>query len=264
MAALTVLGYLANEPERLACALHELRSTLTTPPDCHGHGVAHFVDDRLLLNTRPSPVTTGTSVEELVGPLKTSTLLVNVHTDGDGGPYKFRSWAFSLQGSAGRAEARTRLMERLPDFLLRNISSDSLGEAAFHRFLSFLHEDHKVDDPMVDGPTVVRAMRQTLEMMAPAGEERAGPLCLVATNGRLLVCAHKGGGVAYSLREGILACQRCQMDRHVLDSFPVRESHRRFRGVVLVGGMAQTPTGFITVPDNKSVLITRKLDVQLV
>lgn len=264
MATLNVLGYLGNEPGRMGCALHELRSALTAPPQAEGFGLAHFMDDRLLLNKRPSPVTQGIPLAELVGPVRTSTLLLSMHTASDGGPYKFRSWAFAMQGCDGREPLRAELVERLPDFLTRNISGDSVGEASFHRFLATLHSHNKVDDITVDGLLVAQSLRQTLDAVASRGEARASPMVLMATNGRVLVCAHQGSGVAYSLREGIMACQRCQTDRHTLDPFPVRESHRRFKGVVVAGGLSEVPDGFIPVPEAKTVLVTRRLDVNLV
>jgi len=259
MATIDALGYFANEPERLLCALHELRSTLSAPDGASGVGVAHFMDDRLLLNLRPSAVVGGTPMEEMVGTPKTSSLVVSLHTDGDGGPYKFRSWAFCLHGGAGLESRRADLTQGMPDFLKRNMAGESVGEMAFHRLLTTLHEKGRMDDPNLEPRAVADALRDTLERLRPS---EAGRLSMVMTNGRVLAGVHKGGGMAYNLREGILACQRCQLDR-TMDPFPLRESHRRYRGVMLADGLSQTPPGFLDVPAGKVVVVTRKLDVQL-
>jgi hypothetical protein len=253
---------MANEPERLPCALHEVRATLTAPPDSAGFGLAHYVDDRLLLNLRPSSIGTGSSAEDLVGNLRTGTFVASLHAARDGGPYKFRSWAFALQGSTGREAARGALLQKLPDFLQRNIASDALAEAAFHRFLAFLHEDHKVDDPSMEMRLVALPLRRTMELLTHASPSSLGRTTMMVTNGRFMAATQVGGGLAYNLREGILACQRCQLDR-ALDPFPVRESHRRFRGVLLAGGLNSIPTGFLEVPEGRTVVINRKLDLQL-
>lgn len=259
MATIDALGYFANEPERLLCALHELRSTLSAPEGASGVGVAHFMDDRLLLNLRPSAVAGGTPMEELVGAPKTSSLMASLHADGDGGPFKFRSWAFCLHGGAGRDGRRAALLSGLPDFLKRNMAGESVGEVAFHRLLATLHEKGRLDDPNIDGKTAADALRDTLEKLGPVENSR---LSMLLTNGRILAGIHKGGGMAYILREGILACQRCQLDR-ALDPFPLRESHRRFRGVLVADGLSQTPPGFLEVPAGKVIAVSRKLDVQL-
>jgi glutamine amidotransferase len=262
MTDLSLLGYLANEPERLSCAVYELQS-LAAGTGVQGLGVAHFVDDRLLLNVRPSAVAAGTSVYDMVGTLKTATFLASMHHGEDEGPYKFRSWAFAAQGCSGPGAVRDYLVDGLPDFLARNVSGKSVGEAAFHRFLAILHQQNKVDDATVEGPVVAEALRQTLQVVA--GERGRCPgLCLMATNGRVLVSVHQGTQLAYSLREGILQCGRCRMDRSsVNDAFPVKESHRRFRGVVVAGRLSGVPEGFTAVPEGQVVLVTRRLDVQV-
>ena len=112
---------------------------------------------------------------------------------------------------------------------------------------------------MVPTAAVDRALKKTLEVLAPAGK-----VLLLVSNGRFVAGIHNGLGLAYNLREGILACQRCAMDKHALDSFPLRESHRRYRGVMVAGGLDATPPGFLPVPAGQTLAIGRKLEVTLV
>lgn len=261
MAAHSALGYLANEPERLVCALHELRTTLSAPEGATGFGVAHYMDDRLLLNIRPSAVKGGTSLEELVGPLKTNAFLCGFHSPQDGGPFKFRAWSAMVIGGSQEPDLMARLGDRLPDFLQRNRSpTETLGEAAFHRFLATLHGAAKLDDPSLPARAIAVALRSTLA--AAAGDLQV-PTMMMVTNGRELVTAHAGSSLCYTLREGILACQRCDTDNKAqMDSFSLRESHRRFRGVMVGAGLTPLPPGFIVVPDGAVLTVNRRLQVE--
>ena len=259
MVGIHALGYLGNEAERVSCALHELRGTLKAPEGTIGFGLAHYVDDRLLLNLKPAPVAADTSLEELVGPLKTSTLLGNFHVEAEAGPYKFRTWAFAMRGGGTAGEdLASRLTQGLPDMLRRNMAGDSVAEAAFHRFLDTLQEEARLEDPMVPAKAVDVALKKTLDALHSAGD-----VLLLVSNGRFVAGIHNGLGLAYNLREGVLACQRCAMDKHAMDNFPLRESHRRYRGVMLVGGLETPPPGFLPVPIGQTLSIGRKLEVVL-
>jgi len=257
MSAFNALGYLANEPERVGCALHELRGTLKAPPGARGFGLAHYVDDQLLLNLKPADVPAGTALEEIVGALKTTTFLCNFHSAADEGPFKFRSWSFALRGGQPNHAVMTELLAHLPDSIQRNITGDSMGEAVFHRFLAILAEDSRLEDSTIAPKVLDAALKKTLEILG--GQK----VLMMVDNGRLLAGIHNGGGLAYNLRESILACQRCALDTHAMDSFPLRESHRRFKGVMLVGGFESPPPGFLPVPAKQTVVVTRKLEVLL-
>ncbi|MBI5495360.1 MAG: hypothetical protein HY904_10080 [Deltaproteobacteria bacterium] len=256
MSTCSALGYIANEPERVSCALHELKGTLKAPDNAAGFGLAHYVDDRLLLNLRPSPVAAGTTLEDLVGPVRTSTFLSNFHGADDGGPYKFRAWSFAMVGG-GPESLRDELLRGLPDFLRRNMSGEHVSEAAFHRLLANLVEErHPLEDANLAPRVVGTALARLLDVFG------ALRVVVMVSNGRFIAGAHNGAGMSYNLREGILACQRCAMDRHALDSFPLRESHRRFRGVLLLGGQG-TPPGFQAIPAGQALVANRKLEVTL-
>jgi hypothetical protein len=257
MSAFNALGYLANEAERVGCALHELRGTLKAPAGAQGFGLAHYVDDQLLLNLKPHDVPAGTALEEMVGTLKTSTFLCNFHSETDQGPFKFRAWSFVMRGGHNSPALMSQMLAHLPDSIHRNITGDSLGEAVFHRFLAILGESVRLEDPSVPPKALDAALKKTLQLL------EGHKVLMMVDNGRLLAGIHNGGGLAYNLREGILACQRCAMDKHAMDSFPLRESHRRFKGVMLAGGFEAPPPGFMPVPAGQTVVVTRKLEVLL-
>lgn len=260
MGSVGALGYMANEPDRLACALHELRGTLHADAHATGQGVAHYVDDRLLINIKPSPLKAATPLEEIVGPLRAGTMVCALHCAGEGGPFKFRSWSGLLLGGSADPEVVGVVRRGIPDFLARNVStSETHGELAFHRFLANLHAEGRLEDPNAPAGAVAGALRAALSLAAPGGQAGA----MLVTNGRMMLAASTGGSVCYAMREGILACQRCQGDRTLSESFPLRESHRRFRGVLVVLGLTPVPPGFLAVPATRVLAVGRKLDLSL-
>jgi predicted glutamine amidotransferase len=175
-------------------------------------------------------------------------------------PFRFRQWLFAHAGAVDRPEAlRERLVSELPEFIQRVLKGRSLGEAIFGVFLSQLHELGRIEDPGLEGPLAAQLLARTAKIVTVAAEEarhRSRPaLNLVATNGRVLVAAHKGNEpLVYRLLEGEPTCEVCGLEKGLKDTEPKVREHRRRRSVVLATA-ALSAAGWVAI-DRKLTLQT--------
>jgi glutamine amidotransferase len=100
---------------------------------------------------------------------------------------------------------RERLMASVPEFLRGGIRGETDAEILFHVFLSFLHDQGRLNDATVEPGFIREALRSSLAvvdgMIAEVGGE-PGSINLAVTNGELLVCAHRNQRMAYRVFAG--------------------------------------------------------------
>jgi hypothetical protein len=160
---------------------------------------------------------------------------------------------FAQTGAPDLESIATRLLEKVPEYLRRNIKGRSPAELVFHIFLTMLHDEGSVDDPNLPVQATGRALASTVKFVR-AEHEKSGqpPLALgnIATsNGRSMVVACIDEPLR--LRRLWVSSERGERDES-------------FRGVLLVsGGDGDPHDGFEDVPAHRAVLVTRDLQVQL-
>jgi glutamine amidotransferase len=264
-----------SDPNLLRCQIARLDAhvALAAPerlPDAYGFG--HYGGGSVLLGKRPTGAPHALGLAELVGPLESESLLVHARyatvgkaKDENTHPFRFRRWLFAHDGTVeGFDRVRPVLLAALPDFLRRNVSGDTDSEHVFSWFLKLLRDENRIDDLDLDAATAARALAGTIRQLETwsrdAGVQRQSRLNLVATNGRIMVAARRGGPLHYALLEGIVPCPVHGIDVRTPESDPQVRPHRKVKAVTFASRL-KSPNGFIEVPDGSVVAVSRSLQV---
>jgi glutamine amidotransferase len=270
-----LVAILQSDPNLLRCQVARLDVHLSLtepdrPPDAYGFG--HYGGGNVLLGKRPTGASHPLGLAELVGALDSEALLVHARyatvgkaKDENTHPFRFRRWLFAHDGTVeGFDRVRPRLEAALPDFLRRNLMGETDSEHVFAWFLKLLRDEDRIDDLDLDAGTAARALagpiRQVETWAREAGAARPSRLNLVATNGRIMVAARRGGPLHYALLEGIVPCALHEIDVRTPESDPLVRPHRRVKAVAFANRL-RSPNGFIEVPDGSVVAVSRALQV---
>jgi glutamine amidotransferase len=266
-----------SDPNLLRCQVARLDAhvALSDPdrlPDAYGFG--HYGGGSVLLGKRPTGASHALGLAELVGQLEAESLLVHARyatigkaKDENTQPFRFRRWLFAHTGTVEAFDrVRPRLMAALPDFLRRNIMGETDSEHVFTWFLKLLKDEGRIDDLDLDAGTAARALAGTIRQVdtwaREAGAQRPSRLDLVATNGRIMVAARRGGPLHYALLEGIVPCPLHGIDKATPESDPQLRPHRKVKAVAFASRL-RAPNGFIEVPDGSVVAVSRTLQLSV-
>lgn len=266
---------ICNQPQRLPVALVPVRSALLAQPPVSRWGLGYVQGGDVLLVRTPKA---STAPVDLAGPLtaeiKTDCVIAQAVRDAGpsaGGtdntpPFRFRRWMYAQTGldsqlfvdGGGRADADAagddigaRLLAHIPEYLRRNLKGRTPAELTFHVFLAMLHDEGNIDDPNLPPASTRRALAATLRLVAAelmrAGKSDMALGNVALTNGRSMVVAHLDEPLR--LRRLWVTGERGERDES-------------FRGFLLVsGGDGDPKDGFEDVPPNRSVLISRDLQL---
>jgi glutamine amidotransferase len=270
-----VVAILQNQPGLLRCQVERLRGRVGLPGEPGGGwGFGWYAPRDVLLGRRPTAAGPPPPLPELVGQAEGEALLVHAGRPHGGAPkdentQPFRSgrWLFASSGALeGWDEVRPRLAAALPDHLRRAILGETDAEHLFMLFLAELRDEGPLDAPGLEagaaGKALARAVRRVDALAREAGVTAPSRLDLVATNGRVLAAARRGGPLSYALLEGILPCERHGLARETSDADPLGAAHRTVRAVVV----ASHPTDlgrFIEVPPASVLSVSRALQVRV-
>jgi predicted glutamine amidotransferase len=269
---------ICNQPQRLSLALAPVRTALIAPPPVTRWGLGYIQGGDVLLVRTPKA---SAAPVDLAGPLtaeiKTDCAIAQaVRDEGSnlGGtdntpPFRFRRWMYAQTGLDSQLFAEQiapRLLEHIPEYLRRNLRGRTPAELIFHVFLAMLHDEGNIDDPNLPPTSTRRALAATLRLVT-AELERAGKSGAlignaVLTNGRSMVAAHFDEPLR--LRRLWVPAERPDRgDRADRTDRPERaDRDDSFRGFLLVsGGDGDAKDGFEDVPPQRTVLISRDLQV---
>jgi glutamine amidotransferase len=266
-----------SDPNLLRCQVARLDAhvALSDPdrlPDAYGFG--HYGGGSVLLGKRPTGASHALGLAELVGQLEAESLLVHARyatigkaKDENTQPFRFRRWLFAHTGTVEAFDrVRPRLVAALPDFLRRNVMGETDSEHVFTWFLKLLKDGGRIDDLDLDAGTAARALAGTIRQVdtwaREAGAQRPSRLDLVATNGRIMVAARRGGPLHYALLEGIVPCPLHGIDKATPESDPQLRPHRKVKAVAFASRL-RAPNGFIEVPDGSVVAVSRTLQLSV-
>jgi glutamine amidotransferase len=237
-----------------------------------GYGFGSYGGGSVLLGKRPTGAPHALGLAELVGPLDSESLLVHARyatvgkaKDENTHPFRFRRWLFAHDGTVEAFDrVRPKLVAALPDFLRRNVAGETDSEHVFCWFLKLLKDENRIDDLDLDAGTAARALAGTVRQLETwareAGAQRPSRLDLVATNGRIMVAARRGGPLHYALLEGIVPCALHGIDVRTPESNPQVRPHRTVKAVAFASRL-RSPNGFIEVPDGSVVAVSRSLQL---
>jgi hypothetical protein len=264
---MSLLACMCNQPQRLAEALAPVRASLVAPGPiaCWGMGYVH--GGEVLLSRTPRSVarTDGDASEPLdfypaIEPIKSDCLIGHAATRSDHSgpltaatqPFRFRRWMLAQDGAAELDPERWQeLVDRVPEFLRRNLRGRTAGELTLHLLMAMLHDQGMLDDPNLQPAVARRALADTLALFAST-MHRAGaawrPGTVATSNSRALwVMRPDDSGAPIFVRRLQVYTDRGNRD----DSF---------RGVLITSGLPQGD-GAEEVPAGSMVLVSRDLRV---
>jgi predicted glutamine amidotransferase len=267
-----LLALYTSDPFLAACEAARTRPLVSLDADAASAGMGGY-DDGIVLLRRWGP---GQPAEGLWAPpesdavvLHTEKLPVGVSLEDNAQPFKFRTWLFAHAGQVHRAdEVRERLMSTLPDFLNRATKGTRVSEAIFAAFLAGLRSVGRIEDLGLEAPLAAQLLARaanTVEQVAKeVGVKERPELNLVATNGRVMVAAHRGPRpLWYTMLEGEAQCARCGIPRGAPDSEPLVREHRRRRSLVIASDPLNS-AGWLELPDGGALAVDRRLQVQAI
>jgi len=263
-------GVFVSDSRHLKCAVAEVLPILERAVGSGRLrlGVGSYSGDEVLLTRRPTSGP-GLPVLNLLEPAVGNHVLIGLD-DAIGvqfrleatPPFRFRNYlGLWTVGSIHRKEFSERVMFNMPEYLARDVRSDSPGEWMFHLFLSYLHDMGRLDARSVRPETLVEALRSTFLLFPKLVEvepgEKVPPLATCISNGEVLMTATVGFPLWMTSRKGIEACPVC--------SDPVRTPEHDARvvahpdtrvAVFLMTGSDEAPEGFAAVPDGQVLVVT--------
>ena len=271
-----LFGYLANQADRLACALAEEQAVLRVAPGSvpDGWGIGFYQAGEVLLRKRPMGAQGEVDFLELTRDLRSDALLGHVRAATVGNlrqenthPFRYRQWLFAHSGTVERFIAvRGRILESMPEFLRRNIRGDTDSEHLFHLFLAFLFDSGKLEDADLDVGTAVDAMRTCLTLLdrivAEVGGEQSG-LNVVATNGRMLVATRRGRPLHIRRRHGIKDCTVCRPLAERSGRTAKAVDHDTLRYVIVASEAHEISAGWEEIPEGSIVGVRRDLETTI-
>ena len=247
-----------------------------------GWGYGFYQGGEVLISRRPIDDRSDLDVAKLVADVRTDALLGHVRAPTVGAlrtenthPFRYRQWLFAQTGTVTSFDGvRERLLGTVPEFLRSGIRGETDAEIVFHVYLSFLHDQGRPNDDVVEPQIVVEAVRQTVAvvdgMVAEVGAEPPA-FNLMVTNGHAVVALHRNERMAIRTFAGRQDAEAVVGDDLNLRRRTPELDRMHFELIASdLGDMSGTsdrgtlPPRWNAVPDRAIVLLTRDKDPQIV
>jgi len=261
-----LFGFVINDAQRVACALHPAREALVTASAPEGWGLALYQGGEVLLQRHPKPLVGALDFYRAARDHRTDYLVGQVREPGTPAkldntqPFRFRSWVFARSGEVHPGHAA--LLDKVPDFLRRNIRGQDPTEGLFYLFLSFLHDANRMDDPNMKVTDAATALASALaiadKLVVDAGGQPPAAN-LVTTNGRILLAVRSGKPLWARQTNGINDCSHCADTTGDGRADRRRVNHEHVRALLLCSEPEKLPEGFEEIPDGMIVGVNREL-----
>ena len=255
---MTILACMCNQPQRLAEALGPLRPSLVSHAPVARWGLGYVQGGEILLSRTPRRSAEAVDFFPAIAGLKTDCLIGHAAHDArelgpdSTQPVRFRRWMMAQDGLPTVDDEPWReIVQRIPEFLRRNLRGRSTAELTLHVTLALLHDQALLDEPNVPGPVWRRTLAEALALVAN-GLVRTGVHTdlgnLATSNSRSLVVVRLAGPVY--VRRLHVSNDRGQRDE-------------AFRGVLVVGADSSPGDGAEEVPTGSVVSVSRDLRVDI-
>ena len=257
---MTLFATMCNQPQRLAEALAPARALLVAAPPVARWGIGYVQGGEVLLARTPRAQATPVDLYAALAETPSDCVIGQAMSgDGPGGndntpPFRFRRWMYAQESTARVEDVWPQLIERLPDFVKRNMRGRSGAEVTFHVMLAMLHDQSGLDESNLPLATTRRTLGAALALVASELTKAGVSGALgnaVVSNGRSLAFARAPGGTPLYLRRLWVKGERSERDD-------------TFRGVLLVSRAGAHPgEGFEEIPAGSAVLVSRDLRVDI-
>lgn len=262
---MTFFACMCNQPPHLARALAPARAALVATGPFARWGLGSHQGGEVLLTRTPRP-TAEVDFFAALGEVSTDCVIGQAVFDAEAGPaggndntppFRFRRWMYAQATRAGAGTPWAGLgavVERLPEFLRRNVRGRTAAEAAFHVVLAMLHDQGALDDPNVPLTTTREAFAAAQALVTGELTKAGASGALgnaVVSNGRTMLASRAVGGDPLWLRRLTIADEKTARDE-------------QFRGVLLVSRATSPGAGFEEIPAGAVVTVARDLRVDIV
>jgi glutamine amidotransferase len=282
---------MASEADRLRCALYGARAALVVPEGtADGWGLGFYQTNEVLLQKRPRAPVGAVDLYALLRELRADVILGHARAAGsrpdsadtkaagrseNTPPFRFRSGLFAsvaedragvlsdgaIANSAAAAAVRAALLERVPDFLRRNVRGDTASERLFHVLLTALRDAGKLEEPRAgDVRDAIVKTLAALDEVCARTDLPPPALALAVTNGQTMIAVSRGTPLVLREVAGITDCPVCR-EPETAGRRPRPVNHEHLRSVLLLSRTpeAATPSaeleGFRLVPANSVVTV---------
>jgi hypothetical protein len=268
-----LVATLANDADYMPSLLYALRNEVASPEASspgETWGVGYYAEERALIIRKPAELLTQRTVYEIASNVQSSIVLACVHRGAEtrekAPPYRFRSWLFGYTGDLQPLSAlKTKVVDKLPDFVKSDPGDSSGGHLAFAMFISELHRAGVLDDVLAGHEAYANALHRTVDAIHRLSTEvGAAPsnASFVATNGRVVVATRSGVPLYRKLQEGLEPSPHEPTDASLGEFKRVAEALKRFRAIVLARDVLPGRPGWTEIPDHTTVYIDRKLNLR--
>lgn len=255
---MTILACMCNQPQRLAEALTPVRPSLVTSGPVARWGLGYVQGGEILLSRTPRRTSEPLDFFPPIAALRSDCVIGHAAHDGDElgtdatQPVRFRRWMLAQDGRATLPEEAWRtIVQRVPEFLRRNLRSRTTAELTLHVTLALLHDQALLDEPNLPPAVFRRTLAEALALVAD-GLVRAGVQTdlgnLATSNSRSLAVVRMAGPVY--VRRLQVTNDRGQRDDG-------------FRGVLIVACDRPPGDGAEEVPTGSVVSVSRDLRVDI-
>lgn len=242
-----------------------------------GWGLGFYQGDEVLIRRRPIDDRAPVDVAALAADVRTDVLLGHVRAPTVGvlrtentHPFRYRQWLFAQTGTVSAFDSvHDRLLHTVPEFLRSGIRGETDAELVFYVYLSFLHDQGRLNEDVVEPQMVVEAVRRTVAvvdgMVAEVGAEPPA-INLMVTNGQSVVALHRSERMAVRTFVGRQDALGIVGDEHDGRRRTPELDQMRFALIASdfgVGAAALSPR-WNAVPDRAIVQLTRDQDPQTV
>ncbi len=263
-----MLGVICNDEDLLGCAVHQVRDALRCPEATRhdGIGIGYYSGDEPLLKKRPSSEGEKIEYTELLKGIRSKVVLVHVRQatvgswkDRNTHPFRFRKWLFAHIGHLpALQDNRQKLLERIPEFLSRNVRGDTDSELAFHLFLEVLFKEGKLNELDMPAEKLGEFLRQLAVEVNGLHEGPEKPkMAVIITNGRIMAALSQGVSIHYSFREGILDCNVHEPTQQN------KQTHALFRGIMIGAAMDAPGHQWREIPDGSIIHVSNMLEMKV-
>ncbi len=264
-----------SDPNLLQCELSRLEAevSLSEGQPFNAVGLGAYAQEDVLLQRHPA-LPALRSLSKLWPRVDSEALLyhgqllpVGISPEENTQPFRHHRWMFCHNGAVSEfPRVRARLLASLPEFLQRQIRSDTDSEVVFAIFLKLLWDTGRMDDPFLEPAVAAQLLGRTVRLVeqlaGEAGASKTSELNCIATNGWMLIAARHGSEpLAYALLEGTARCQRCGLDASTTDSRPIVRAHRRRKTVAIASHLVRS-SSWIEIPEGTAIAVGRDLNVQ--
>lgn len=178
-----------------------------------GWGIGFYQGGEVLIRRRPIDDHASIDVAKAASDVRTDLLLGHVRSATVGSvrtenthPFRYRQWLFAQTGTLPSFGAiRERLVASVPEFLRSSIRGETDAEILFYVFLSFLHDESRLNDALTPPSSVRDALRSSLAVVDGMAAEVGGEpsqVNVMMADGENVFALHRGAPMGYRVFAG--------------------------------------------------------------